>query len=129
MKNLIDYIYYRVHKWYESLNDDIPDEGALAILTLMSLFLILDLVALSMYIGDVRFQRKYDLFYIVSTLMITGSIYLFYRYRYRKISIGEFKEKWGNESRKIKLRKGIIITIVFFTLIFIPFYFGGHLIE
>ncbi|NPD48281.1 hypothetical protein [Lentimicrobium sp. S6] len=116
---IFDYIYYRVFFTYKNKwKDDTPGAYATSLVTLMQSMLF---IMTPYFSYELITNTKIE---ITKISILIGFIILFFLnlYRYQKvINFKSLSEKWDNEDKTIRKRKGI------FTIVIIVLVVGGTL--
>jgi membrane protein YdbS with pleckstrin-like domain len=125
MKIIFDYTYYRIAKFY------FKRDGSEAVTALLTITLVHFLYLLSIVfflIGIFEIGRRKTSTLEKTTIVIV--IFLIFLYNKRNYNGKYFnlREKWKNETKKMKIRNGILIILFvlspLFLIILISHYFG-----
>lgn len=118
MITLFDYIFYRVYKFYQTLDNN-PDIYASGLVALIQFLTLIDI----MFLLNLFFQFKIPWkFYFIPVLIILMGIN-WYRYE-NNLDIQRLEDKWGNEDNIKKKNKGLLILIYIGLSVLIPILIG-----
>lgn len=110
-----DYIYYRLAKLYFK-TDDKNSIAPIALITLTQIFICIDLFSLFFSGILSKAFNKPTLGLSKFLYVIMAFILLIYNYRRYKDKFNSFNERWNEESKRLKIIKGIMI-LMFITLV------------
>lgn len=108
---VFDYIYYRTYCWYRVKND--PNHhlmGILIVSLLISMLLFSLFTMLTLFFFPMPNIIKWQ------SLVVLTIIFILVKYRYNNlVNFGNLNNKWGNESKKDKYKRGwsFILLLVF----------------
>lgn len=110
-----DYIFYRVYKLYIGQGSSVTHTYASGLVSILQFFTILFAVVILSLILEFDVFNKYQSLFIVIPLMI----YNWYRYE-RDFDIKQYEERWGDEPKEERRKKGWLIVLWFAVAILIP---------
>jgi hypothetical protein len=122
--NFFDYIFYRIYSFFNKRKDDIADEKAINLVTLIQLAIIVDIIIILSNFNIYEIPEKFKNKWLIGLpLFLILSIINHYRFKkFKKIGYALFHEKWGSENRETRIRN---FWLIFF---FIFFVFPGVMI-
>lgn len=120
--NFLDYMYYRFAKAYHKWDGESGLTGIMAIALFLSLTLIdvIGVAYFSFFSDEFRIYNK-ELAKLTGVLII--GIIIFFTYRRYKHKYSLYDAKWGNEIRSTRIKKGVLIMLLFIIPIAFPFLF------
>lgn len=119
MNYIFDYTYYRVAKKYFKKDGVQAFTALLTVSLIMFLYLLLSFFAVIFILFNIPQREHAPLWEKVVVLLVMFLIFLYNKKRYNnKYTV--FREKWINEPKGIKIKKGIIVILFIISpLIFI----------
>ena len=112
MNNFFDYIFIRTYKFYDSFENQPSEFAAKIILTLIQLFIVLDLLGFATYLITIR---GIHLKIVIVPLLVLVFLRIDRRYSNREL-FNSLKVKWSKETRNIKIVKGYAIFLLIITV-------------
>ena len=116
MKNIFDYVGFRVLKWNRISRNTKSDASAIGYYTIIQGFVIFDILAVFL-IENFTAIEKHNIYkggktpaVIFTILLYIGNI-IYFRNKY-----SELESKWGNEEMRKKIFRGRVMVICFVTL-------------
>lgn len=107
MKNIFNYTYYRITKFYYKKDGSDATTALLTITLILSLFLISIEFIISGYFG---LDRKISTLEIILILIVMFVFYLILRKRYEN-KYSSFREKWIKETNNKKRLNGFLVIL------------------
>jgi amino acid transporter len=122
MMDLLDYLYYRFANAYYKWDGKSGITGIMAVALFISLLFIdiLGIIYFSTFTYDFRIQNK-ETAKIVGVVVI--GIVFFFSFRRYKNNFSIYDERWRNEDRNERFKKGILIVLLMILPIIIPIIF------
>ena len=118
MKNLFDYIFYRVYRAYKK-RDGAPEIYATNVLSLMQFFSVVAVFISFEFFLDFPFPSTG--FFVVLILSLIGINWYLYGFR---VDVSKFESRWGTEEVDKRKRRGWLVVVSLVALIMFPIVLG-----
>jgi len=121
MVKLFDYVFFRIYEYYKSYGSDLTHQYSSGLVSLIQGLTIVTGIGLTSLVWPkLMFTKNYYALFIFIPIMIIN----WYRYE-RNFSYEKWSEKWKNEKKHLRTRKGWLIVVyyafVIIALIFVAF--------
>ena len=118
--NLFDYIFFRIYQFWLDQKDVAPETKGFLILSLMQFSTILDcLLLIQQFTGYDKLVSKSTLAPVLFSIAILN----YFRYEHNFDS-NDWTDRWCNESRQIRSRKGWLIALYLLLVLLFPAVYG-----
>ena len=118
--DLFDYVFFRIYQFWLDQKDVAPETKGFLILSLMQSFTILDLLGLiQQFTGYDKIISKLTFVPVGIGIMIIN----YFRYEHNFDS-SDWTDRWCNESRQARSRKGWLIALYLLLVLLFPAVYG-----
>lgn len=120
MHAAFDYVFFRTYDFYKKRHSDIPIDRGIQLLSIIQGLLLLDILMIIDFFHTIM-DRKVVNKYILG-VPIAIAVMIINEMRYKRMAkrnqFAPFYERWGNENKDLRKRKGIIIVLLPVFLLF-----------
>jgi len=116
----MDYLFLRIYSWYEKREPLIPLFASRCFLTTVVTVSIIDLFLITERIGGFKIPSLDKIEFLLIMVIIFGFVY----FLYTKKRILKIETKYGNESKKLKRKRGWLIVGYLLLIILYPIILG-----